>query len=148
MHLLDHRLGTDMNMPDGSARFDLWAPEADAITLQAAGQQYPMSRCGPGREGWWTAVGAPASGDVDYAYLVDGDSTPLPDPRSRRQPSGVHGLSRTFDAGRHQWADGQWRGRELKGAVIYELHVGTFTPDGTLEAATAKLQYLAELGID
>ncbi len=138
-----------MNRPaHGSARFDLWAPAAGTVTLLAAGQQYPMSRRGPEGEGWWTAAGAPTAGDVDYAYLVDGDSTPLPDPRSRRQPAGVHSLSRTFDAADHQWADGQWTGRELKGAVIYELHVGTFTPEGTLDAAAGKLGYLAELGID
>jgi maltooligosyltrehalose trehalohydrolase len=139
-----------MTLPaHGSARFDLWAPEAGTVTLLADGRQYPMTRRPDGgTDGWWTASSAPASGDVDYGYLLDRDSIPLPDPRSRRQPAGVHALSRTFDAGRHHWTDGQWAGRELKGAVIYELHVGTFTPDGTLDAAAGKLPYLAELGID
>jgi maltooligosyltrehalose trehalohydrolase len=138
-----------MTLPaHGSERFDLWAPEAQAVTLLADGQKYDMTRRGGEARGWWTASGSPATGEVDYGYLVDGDETPLPDPRSRRQPAGVHALSRTFDAGNHQWADGQWAGRELKGAVIYELHVGTFTPEGTLDAAAGKLQYLAELGID
>ena len=138
-----------MTLPaHGSDRFDLWAPEAQAVTLLADGRKHDMTRRGAEAPGWWTAAGAPAAGDVDYGYLVDGDPTPLPDPRSRRQPAGVHALSRTFDAGRHQWADGQWAGRELKGAVIYELHVGTFTPEGTLDAAAGKLAYLAELGID
>lgn len=132
----------------GSDRFDLWAPEAQDVTLLADGRKYDMTRRGAEAPGWWTAAGAPAAGDVDYGYLVDGDPTPLPDPRSRRQPAGVHALSRTFDAGEYQWADGQWAGRELKGAVIYELHVGTFTPEGTLDAAAGKLAYLAELGID
>ncbi|SDL51760.1 malto-oligosyltrehalose trehalohydrolase [Arthrobacter sp. ok362] len=138
-----------MTLPaHGSERFDLWAPDAQAVTLLADGRKYDMTRRGGEAPGWWAASGAPASGEVDYGYLVDGDDTPLPDPRSRRQPAGVHALSRTFDAGSHQWADGQWTGRELKGAVIYELHVGTFTPEGTLDAAAGKLQYLAELGID
>ncbi|RKR20539.1 malto-oligosyltrehalose trehalohydrolase [Arthrobacter oryzae] len=148
-----------MTLPaHGSERFDLWAPRAASVTLLAGGREYPMAPAAGGADGgqshegagkgWWTAPGAPASGDVDYGYLVDGDPTPLPDPRSRRQPGGVHALSRTFDAGQHQWADGQWPGRELKGAVIYELHVGTFTPEGTLDAAAGKLGYLAELGID
>lgn len=138
-----------MTLPaHGNDRFDLWAPEAQAVTLLADGRKYDMTRRGGEAPGWWTAPGAPASGEADYGYLVDGDPTPLPDPRSRRQPAGVHALSRTFDAGRHQWADGQWAGRELKGAVIYELHVGTFTPEGTLDAAAGRLQYLAELGID
>ncbi|MET4133918.1 maltooligosyltrehalose trehalohydrolase [Pseudarthrobacter sp. PvP090] len=140
---------------DGNDRFDLWAPEAGTVTLLADGRHYPMTRRpggGPGGDagggGWWTAPGAPAAGDVDYGYLVDGDTTPLPDPRSRRQPEGVHSLSRTFDAGSHEWADGQWPGRGLQGSVIYELHVGTFTPEGTLDAAIGKLGYLAELGVD
>ena len=88
-----------MTLPaHGSARFDLWAPEAGTVTLLADGRQYPMTRRpvggtdsggGTAGDGWWTAPGAPASGDVDYGYLLDGDSIPLPDPRSRRQPAGV-----------------------------------------------------------
>ncbi|MHA7222037.1 malto-oligosyltrehalose trehalohydrolase [Arthrobacter sp. RHLT1-20] len=152
-----------MTLPaHGTERFDLWAPDAESVTLLADGRKYPMSRLsggdrhaagggrhtGGGRDGWWTAAGAPASGEVAYGYLLDGDTTPLPDPRSRRQPEGVHSLSRTFDAGSHDWADGQWKGRGLQGAVIYELHLGTFTPEGTLDAAIGKLGYLADLGID
>ncbi|MBP1135403.1 maltooligosyltrehalose trehalohydrolase [Arthrobacter sp. PvP023] len=129
----------------GSGRFDIWAPEVTAITLLADGAEYPMSQRG---EGWWTAVNAPAGGEVDYGYLPGTDTTPLPDPRSRRQPAGVHALSRTFDPSAHEWADGNWAGRELQGAVIYELHIGTFTPEGTLEAAAGKLGYLKDLGVD
>ncbi|MFM9429197.1 malto-oligosyltrehalose trehalohydrolase [Arthrobacter sp. MP_2.3] len=138
-----------------NARFDLWAPEAGAVTLLAGGQQYPMTPRAVGGAiggsdggGWWTATDAPAAGEVDYGYLLDGDTTPLPDPRSRRQPDGVHSLSRTFDAGSHEWADGAWQGRALQGAVIYELHIGTFTPEGTLDAAAGKLDYLVDLGVD
>ena len=141
-----------MTLPaHGTDRFDLWAPEAQAVTLLADGREYPMTRRPGGADGapaGGPPPGAPAAGDVDYGYLIDGDTTPLPDPRSRRQPAGVHALSRTFDAGSHEWADGQWQGRGLQGAVIYELHVGTFTPEGTLDAATGKLDYLVELGVD
>lgn len=84
---------------------------------------------------------------IDYGYLVNGEG-PFPDPRSRRQPDGVHGLSRTFDPTAHHWQDSDWSGRNLTGAVIYELHIGTFTPEGTLNAAADKLGYLAELGVD
>ncbi|NVM94270.1 malto-oligosyltrehalose trehalohydrolase [Arthrobacter wenxiniae] len=135
----------------GSGRFDLWAPEAETVTLVAAGRKHSMSRRvgdAAGHEGWWTAAGAPAGGEVDYGYLLDADTTPLPDPRSRRQPGGVHDLSRTFDPSVHHWKDAQWRGRQLAGAVIYELHLGTFTSEGTLEAASEKLGYLSGLGID
>ncbi len=142
-----------MTLPaQGTERFNLWAPEAQSVTLLADGRHYPMTRMAPagtaGSDGWWEAADAPATGDVDYGYLLDGDSTPLPDPRSRRQPEGVHSLSRTFDPSAHQWAEGQWAGRELQGAVIYELHLGTFTPEGTLDAAAGKLDYLADLGVD
>ncbi|MDN3934930.1 malto-oligosyltrehalose trehalohydrolase [Arthrobacter sp. YD4] len=138
-----------MTLPtDGSARFDIWAPEAKDVVLLAGGQRYTMTRATSGPEGWWTAADAPAGDDVDYGYLLDGDDSPLPDPRSRRQPEGVHSLSRTFDPRGHQWADGGWSGRELQGSVIYELHLGTFTPEGTLDAAAGKLDYLADLGVD
>src|SRR6478752_4559368 len=139
-----------MTLPaHGTERFDLWAPKAQHVTLLAGGQRYPMDPAsGDGRDGWWTAPEAPASGEVDYGYLLDADTTPLPDPRSRRQPGGVHDLSRTFDPSVHHWKDAQWRGRQLAGAVIYELHLGTFTSEGTLEAASEKLGYLSELGID
>ncbi|MDQ0677570.1 maltooligosyltrehalose trehalohydrolase [Arthrobacter pascens] len=135
---------------NGSGRFDLWAPRVESVTLVANGQQYPMVRLepAPGAEGWWSAAAAPADGEVDYGYLLDGDSNPLPDPRSRRLPDGVHALSRTYSPASHEWRDAGWQGKELRGAVIYELHVGTFTPEGTLDAAAEKLGYLAELGVD
>ncbi|MET3173759.1 UNVERIFIED_ORG: maltooligosyltrehalose trehalohydrolase [Arthrobacter sp. UYCu721] len=134
----------------GSGRFDVWAPDASAVSLLANGRQYPMKEVsgGPGADGWWSAPDAPADADVDYGYLLDGETHPLPDPRSRRLPDGVHALSRTYDPGSYAWQDAGWRGKELRGSVIYELHVGTFTPAGTLDAAADKLGYLADLGID
>ncbi|MEE2521205.1 malto-oligosyltrehalose trehalohydrolase [Pseudarthrobacter sp. J75] len=133
----------------GPERFDVWAPNASQVTLQLAGRELAMVSVdkGPGAEGWWTAPEAPASGEFDYGYRLDGGD-PLPDPRSRRLPDGVHRLSRTFDPAGYSWQDAGWRGRELKGSVIYELHLGTFTPEGTLDAAAEKLDYLAGLGID
>lgn len=134
----------------GPERFDVWAPDVSSVVLLADGRQYPMRKkdTAPGSEGWWTAPDAPADGDVDYGYLLDGDTTPVPDPRSRRIPSGVHEQSRTYDPAAYAWRDSGWRGKDLQGAVIYELHVGTFTPEGTLDAAVEKLGYLADLGID
>ncbi|GAC1368704.1 MAG: malto-oligosyltrehalose trehalohydrolase [Pseudarthrobacter sp.] len=134
----------------GSERFDVWAPDAAAVVLLANGQQYPMKQVAtaPGTEGWWSAPDAPADAEVDYGYLLDGETQPLPDPRSRRLPDGVHALSRTYDPDSHVWQDSGWQGKELRGSVIYELHVGTFTPEGTLDAAAGKLGYLADLGVD
>ncbi len=121
------------------------------MTLVVGEREYPMTPrtdAEPGRHGWWSAPEAPASKEVEYGYKVDNHAEVLPDPRSRRQRQGVHGRSCTFDPSAHAWADGAWGGRELTGSVIYELHIGTFTPEGTLDAAAGKLEYLVELGID
>ncbi|WP_261376789.1 malto-oligosyltrehalose trehalohydrolase, partial [Nocardioides sp. J9] len=79
--------------------------------------------------------------------LLDDDEQVLPDPRSRRQPDGVHERSATFDPSAHMWQDGGWTGRQLAGAIVYELHVGTFTPEGTLDAVASRLDHLASLGV-
>src|SRR4051794_22294921 len=99
-------------------------------------------------DGWWTPVGAVPSGEVDYGYLLDDSADARPDPRSRRQPHGVHDRSRTFDPGGFTWTDQSWTGRQLAGSVIYELHLGTFTPEGTLDAAATRLGHLVDLGVD
>ena len=103
-------------------------------------------------DGWYTAPEPSGFIDADYGYVLAGDddsaSNVLPDPRSRRQPDGVHGLSRTFDPGRFEWSDTSWKGRQLAGGEIYELHIGTFTPEGTLDAAIGKLDHLVSIGID
>ncbi|MWV58004.1 malto-oligosyltrehalose trehalohydrolase [Rathayibacter sp. VKM Ac-2754] len=131
----------------GPERFDVWAPDASSIELVlGGGSAVPMASSG--EDGWWRVTDRVATtGEVDYGYRIDG-SGPFPDPRSRRQPSGVHELSRTFDPAAHEWADQAWTGRQLAGAVIYELHVGTFTPEGTLEAAAGKLEHLRSIGVD
>ncbi|MEV7660816.1 malto-oligosyltrehalose trehalohydrolase [Paenarthrobacter sp. NPDC089316] len=135
----------------GKNLFDVWAPNAKTVRLVAGGHEYGMEQYDDaGARGWWHApadVGAGEADGVPYGYLVDGEG-PFPDPRSRRQPDGVHGLSSTFDASTHEWKDAGWKGRSLKGAVIYELHLGTFTPEGTLDAAAGKLDYLVDLGVD
>ncbi|MGH3630435.1 MAG: malto-oligosyltrehalose trehalohydrolase, partial [Sciscionella sp.] len=91
----------------------------------------------------------PGSGPgSDYAFLLDDDPTPLPDPRSRWQPHGVHEASRLYDPDGHRWSDQSWTGRALPGSVLYELHIGTFTPAGSLDSAIERLDHLVELGID
>ena len=128
------------------ADLDVWAPRAEAVTLRIAEEDIPMT---PGAGGWWTPERRPPiEPGLDYGYLLDGDDTPLPDPRSRRQPDGVHALSRTFDTGAFPWTDERWTGRQLAGSCVYELHVGTFTPEGTLDAAVGKLDHLVDLGVD
>ena len=72
---------------------------------------------------------------TDYAFLLDDDPTPYPDPRSLWQPNGVHGPSRLYDHTHSQWTDAGWQAPPLASAIVYELHVGTFTPEGTFDAA-------------
>ncbi len=126
-------------------RFDVWAPRPERLRLSVDDDVVEMAK---GDDGWWSPAGDVPEGEVDYGYLVDDRDTPLPDPRSRRQPAGVHARSRTFDPTAFAWSDDRWTGRQLPGSVIYELHLGTFTPEGTLDAAAAKLDHLVGLGVD
>jgi maltooligosyltrehalose trehalohydrolase len=128
--------------------FDVWAPGRARVRLSIGDATFEMTRT---EDGWWTpgaAVPDLADGEVDYGYLLDDDPRPLPDPRSRRQPGGVHERSRTFDPTAYAWQDGSWTGRQLAGSVIYELHIGTFTPEGTFDAALGKLDHLRSIGVD
>jgi maltooligosyltrehalose trehalohydrolase len=122
----------------------VWAPDAGRVDVEVAGEVSPMSPV-EGRPGWWAAE-APAPAGTDYAFRLDGGE-PLADPRSPRQPYGPDGASRTYDQDAFAWTDGRWRGAPLGGAVIYELHVGTFTRAGTLDAALARLDHLVSLGV-
>jgi maltooligosyltrehalose trehalohydrolase len=97
--------------------------------------------------GWWRAEAPSLRNGTDYGFSLDGGPL-LPDPRSAWQPSGHEGLSRTYDHAEFVWTDRGWRGGPLHGSVIYELHVGTFTPEGTFDAATDRLGHLAGLGVD
>ena len=121
----------------------LWAPYAAAVELVTAEGRTPMSRA----EGAWWRSDTALEGGQRYAFSVDGGD-PRPDPRGLALPDGPHGRSAWFDPGGFAWSDEGWKGRELSGAVLYELHVGTFTRGGTLDDAVERLPYLAELGID
>ncbi len=138
------RTWTSPALPVGP-RVPVWAPSARSVELHlpADGQLVDMV---PASGGWWTAPFDLEPG-TDYAFRVDG-SPDRPDPRSALQPHGVHGPSRTVDPASWQWTDQDWAGKELLGSVIYELHVGTFTPEGTLDAAISRLGHLADLGVD
>jgi malto-oligosyltrehalose trehalohydrolase len=139
--------------------FTVWAPAAARVDAEIAGRIYPMRPSAPPsgpasappsapdsvRRGWWQAD-ADAPPGTDYAFRLDGGE-PLADPRSPRQPYGPSGPSRTYDHSAFAWTDAGWRGAPLKGAVVYETHAGTFTPEGTLDAAIGRLDYLVGLGV-
>ncbi|HTY31456.1 malto-oligosyltrehalose trehalohydrolase [Mycobacterium sp.] len=124
--------------------FRVWAPRPALVRLDVDGAVHPMTRSD---DGWWHAD-VEAARDARYGYLLDDDPTVLPDPRSPRQPDGVHARSQLWDPAGAAWTDGEWPGRSIGGAVIYELHVGTFTPTGTFDAAIERLDYLVDLLID
>jgi maltooligosyltrehalose trehalohydrolase len=124
--------------------FEVWAPNAEErVTLWLEGAEHPMERA-QGREGWWVAEAAAEDG-ARYGFALDGGPV-RPDPRSRRQPDGPDGASAVVSQDAYTWRQ-DWPGRGLKGAVVYELHIGTYTTEGTLDAAAARLGELAELGI-
>ena len=128
--------------------FAVWSPRAKRLRLSVGDAIVEMSRSGGD---WWIPDGDvpdPTEGPLDYGYLIDDSDVPRPDPRSRRQPAGVHQRSRTYDPTSFPWTDRAWTGRQLPGSVIYELHVGTFTPHGTLDAAIGKLDHLRSIGVD
>jgi len=127
--------------PDGSTRFRVWAPRATEIALDRDGAHTPLQ---PAGLGVYEADVRAAPGS-DYAYLVDGAR--LPDPCSRWQPTGLRGPSRVLDAGAFGWSDSDWQPPALRDLVLHELHVGTFTPEGTFEAAIPHLRALRELGV-
>ncbi|RVW00517.1 malto-oligosyltrehalose trehalohydrolase [Rhodococcus spongiicola] len=123
--------------------FEVWAPIPRSVRVHVDGTEHDMSRS---PDGWWRA-------DVDaelgarYGFVLDESPTVLPDPRSPRQPEGVHLLSQLHDLDPAGWTDTMWTGCQLAGSVVYELHVGTFTSEGTFDAAIEKLDHLVELGV-
>ncbi|SDR88898.1 malto-oligosyltrehalose trehalohydrolase [Corynebacterium timonense] len=132
------------------ARFEIWAPYAHQARITVDGAEFGMVR-DDAREGWWYAEPAditPTAGQRYSFVLFDGTNwtKPLPDPRSRAQPEGVHGPSEVVPTD-FAWSDDAWRGRELRGQVIYELHVGTFTAAGSFAGVAEKLDYLVSLGV-
>jgi maltooligosyltrehalose trehalohydrolase len=133
---------------DGSTSFRLWAPFARTVSVDIlrgpGGRREPLAPSGGDYfEGKVDGVG---DGDL-YRFVIDGNST-FPDPASRSQPEGVHGPSRILDHALFQWSDDGWQGRALEEYIIYELHVGTFTDEGTFEAIVACLDYFKDLGVN
>lgn len=127
---------------DDRARFTLWAPDARSVDLVLRGEHLPMNRS---EEGLFEVETEASHGDR-YRYRIDGEQE-VPDPASRYQPEDVHGPSMVVDPERFEWDDEEWDGRPWEETVLYELHVGTFSPEGTFAGAEARLDHLVGLGI-
>ncbi|WP_454199083.1 malto-oligosyltrehalose trehalohydrolase [Nocardia sp. Marseille-Q1738] len=123
--------------------FEVWAPRPESVRLDLDGVVHPMTRS---PDGWWRAD-VPAASGARYGFVLDDDPTVLPDPRSPRQPDGVHARSALHTLDPAAWTDAGWTGRPLAGAVYYELHIGTFTAAGTFDAAIERLDHLVDLGV-
>ena len=123
--------------------FEVWAPNPKDVRLSVDGELHAMTRAAGG---WWRAE-VEARPDARYGFVLDDDDTVLPDPRSPRQPDGVHEPSQLHALDTSAWTDSGWTGRQLAGGVVYELHIGTFTSAGTFDAAIERLDYLVDLGV-
>lgn len=144
-----HRMPFGAQLEDDGVRFALWAPDSRRVGLVLADAQgrerrLPMARRGEG--GWAELTTDQAGPGTRYRFEID-DGLLVPDPASRMQADDVHGPSVVVDPGAYEWRDGGWRGRPWEEAVIYELHVGAFSPEGTFDGVRARLGELADLGV-
>lgn len=130
---------------DGAVRFRLWAPSHAEIGLELDGATEPL-RMSRAAEGWHELVTDRARAGTRYRFVLP-DGLRVPDPASRFQPEDVHGPSEVVDPAAHPWRDAAWKGRPWEEAVVYELHIGAFTPEGTFRAAIGRLDHLAALGV-
>ncbi|MFH1724313.1 MAG: malto-oligosyltrehalose trehalohydrolase [Elusimicrobiota bacterium] len=133
-------------LPDGSAHFRVWAPLRRSVALRLVGPRprtVPMTRDG---EGYWTARVEDAGAGSRYLYRLD-DEVERPDPASHFQPEGVHGPSEAVDHGAFKWEDSRWPGVPLERLVLYEMHVGAFSPEGTFEGVIGRLGEIRDLGV-
>lgn len=126
-----------------TVRFRLWATGQDNVTLRLSGKDQAMNPVG---DGWFELQASGVSPGAEYNFVL-ADGTVVPDPASRAQKAEVNGPSLVIDPSQYSWQNRDWKGRPWEETVVYEMHFGTFTPEGTFRAAIEKLPYLANLGI-
>ncbi len=143
-HLDVSKRGIGINFTEhGSAEITVWSPLANAVSLQTNGASIPLQK---GEMGYWHGTTTDFKEGSLYKIKVD-DGAPLPDPASLSQPNGVHNESEAVNLLAFNWLEGQWDNLPLEDYILYELHVGTFSEEGTFAAAAEKLDHLVELGI-
>ena len=133
----------------GGVRFALWAPRSAQVAVQRCdleGQVIDHFDLQRGADGWHEGVWADAAAGMRYRFVLDAGLA-VPDPASRCNPQGVHAPSEVIDPCDHAWTDAGWTGLPWQHASLYELHIGSFTPEGTFDAAAARLPYLHGLGV-
>jgi maltooligosyltrehalose trehalohydrolase len=141
-------VGADV-LAEGGTHFRVWAPrrkKVEVIIESAAGDKSIAVELDPEPSGYFSGVAPQAQAGTLYRYRLDGGDS-FPDPASRFQPEGPHGPSQVIDPASFRWTDDTWSGIDIEGQVIYEMHIGTFTSEGTWEAASRELKELADLGI-
>ncbi|MGJ3251383.1 MAG: malto-oligosyltrehalose trehalohydrolase [Elainellaceae cyanobacterium] len=132
----------------GQCEFTVWAPQHQNVAVEIVAPDPKVISLEPADErGYWTTTIGGLSADTQYRYQLDGE-TSYPDPASHWQPDGVRGASQVVDHHAFSWTDSNWKGISLEDLIVYELHVGTFTPDGTFEAIADRLDDLKDLGIN
>ena len=125
----------------------VWAPLAKKVELVIVSQERQVIRLRKNRSGYWQSFMPLAEPGLKYFFQVD-DGDPLPDPASLYQPDGIHGPSELVNRNEYDWNDKDWKGLALAEMIIYEIHTGTFTPEGNFDGIIGKLDYLVDLGIN
>jgi maltooligosyltrehalose trehalohydrolase len=134
---------TGANYATEHCKFTVWSPEKDTMQLIIDGRAAVSMQ--KDDEGYFTADLDDIAPGTRYRFAPGGGEC-YPDPTSHCQPDGVHGASAVVDQRAYQWKDIEWKGLPLKELIFYEIHTGTFTPEGTFEGIISKLDYLAGLG--
>ncbi len=127
----------------GGVHFRVWAPERKSVDVETSGSFFPLER---EADGYFSGLMAGAAAGTLYKFRLDGGDS-FPDPASLFQPEGPHGFSEVIDSTSFEWHDREWRGAAIPGQILYEMHVGTFTQEGTWAAAIRELKPLRDLGV-
>ncbi|HJT87603.1 MAG TPA: alpha-amylase family glycosyl hydrolase, partial [Bryobacteraceae bacterium] len=136
-------IGAELN-PEGGVQFRVWAPRRQTVEVVFdTGRGFRLER---EAGGYHSGLAPEAAEGTRYRFLLDGEG-PFPDPASRFQPAGPHGPSEVVDPNRFRWSDADWPGVAPEARIVYEMHLGTFTREGTFEAARGELPELARTGI-
>ena len=122
-------------MPSGGVHFRVWAPHRKKVDVNLDGQFHPLKH---EKDGYYSGLVKSAGVGSLYKFRLDGGDS-YPDPASRFQPDGPHGFSQVVDPGSFAWSDNAWRGAGIRGQIVYELHIGTFTKEGTFASAVSEL---------